>query len=71
MFLIGLILFVQKWLIGNGPRIAPCSNAIPIYATSAIGQQVEIKAYVGVPVVRKDGSLFGTLCAIDPNEQSR
>lgn len=62
--------FCSKMVEGHGPRIAPCSNDIPIYATSAIGRQVEIKAYIGVPVVRKDGSLFGTLCAIDPNEQS-
>jgi len=62
--------FCSKMVEGDGPRIAPCSNDIPIYATSAIGRQVEIKAYIGVPVVRKDGSLFGTLCAIDSKEQS-
>ena len=62
--------FCFEMIKGNGPRVAPCSNNIPVYANSAIAQQVEIRAYIGVPVLRKDGSLFGTLCAIDQEEQS-
>lgn len=62
--------FCSKMVKGDGPRVAPRSNEIPVYASSEIGRQVEIKAYIGVPVVRKDGSLFGTLCAIDKEEQS-
>ena len=31
---------------------------------------MEIKAYIGQPLTKEDGSLFGTLCAIDPKPQS-
>ncbi len=54
---------------GLGPRIAPRSREIPAYAAAPISQQVAIGAYVGVPISKADGSLFGTLCAIDPAEQ--
>ncbi|MDO9467106.1 MAG: hypothetical protein Q7J36_07375 [Thiobacillus sp.] len=54
-----------------GPRIAPRANEIPAYAIAPIGQKVEIGAYIGVPLTRHDGSLFGTLCAIDPTPQNK
>jgi len=54
---------------GNGPRVAPNSDAVPAYARAAIGQQVPIKAYIGVPLLDAQGALFGTLCAIDPLPQ--
>ncbi|QEG20930.1 sensor domain-containing diguanylate cyclase [Mariniblastus fucicola] len=62
--------FCSRMVEGNGPRIAPCSDSIPAYATAPIGKQVSIGAYVGVPLEREDGSLFGTLCAIDPEPVS-
>src|SRR5207249_2810629 len=40
-----------------------------VYAAAPISQQIPIGAYIGVPVARRDGSLFGTLCAIDPTPQ--
>ncbi|TVT49823.1 MAG: sensor domain-containing diguanylate cyclase [Denitromonas halophila] len=61
--------FCSEMVKGNGPRIAPQSDTIPAYTTAPIGQQVEIKAYIGLPLTRADGSLFGTLCAIDPAYQ--
>lgn len=62
--------FCSEMVKGNGPRVAPDSNFVPAYAAAPIGRQVEIKAYVGVPLLQADGSLFGTLCAIDPARQS-
>ncbi len=62
--------FCSEMVKGNGPHIAPQSDVIPAYALAPIGRQVQIKAYAGVPIVLKDGSLFGTLCAIDPVPQS-
>lgn len=53
-----------------GPRVAPRSADVPRYAEAPIGRQVPIGAYVGVPLVRAEGTLFGTLCAIDPAPQS-
>lgn len=61
--------FCSEMVKGNGPRIAPRSSDIPAYAAAPIGSQVKIKAYVGLPIVRADGSLFGTLCAIHPTTQ--
>ena len=61
--------FCSQMVRGLGPCIAPKSGLIPAYASAPIGEQVDIGAYVGVPLSDADGSLFGTLCAIDPNEQ--
>jgi diguanylate cyclase (GGDEF)-like protein len=61
--------FCSRMIQGEGPRIAPCSDEVAAYAEAPIGQQVKIGAYVGVPLVNENGSLFGTLCAIDPAPQ--
>jgi diguanylate cyclase (GGDEF)-like protein len=61
--------FCSRMVRGLGPRIAPISAQIAAYAKAPIGRQVDIGAYVGVPLRRPDGSLFGTLCAIDPDPQ--
>ena len=63
--------FCSQMVKGDGPRIAPRSDDIPAYAAAAIGRQVQIKAYVGLPLLHADGSVFGTLCAIDPKAQPR
>lgn len=62
--------FCSQMVQGRGPRVAPCAQAIATYAAAPIGQQVPIGAYIGVPLMMADGSLFGTLCAIDPQPQS-
>ncbi|WP_151638412.1 GAF domain-containing protein [Noviherbaspirillum aerium] len=59
--------FCSHMVKGAGPRIAPNSDLIPAYATAPIGRQVHIKAYIGIPLLHDDGSLFGTLCAIHPS----
>ena len=61
--------FCSEMVKGNGPRIAPSSDLVPAYAAAPIGRQVKIKAYIGLPLVHADGSLFGTLCAIHPTAQ--
>ncbi len=63
--------FCSRMVQGKGPCIAPDSNRIPAYAAAPIGQQVSIAAYVGLPLTKPDGTLFGTLCAIDPKVQSQ
>lgn len=59
--------FCSRMVEGQGPRIAPCSDEVPAYASAPIGQQVPIGAYVGVPLTRSSNEVFGTLCAIDPD----
>ncbi len=61
--------FCSEMVKGNGPRIAPDSEAVPAYAAAPVGRHVPIKAYIGVPLTHADGRLFGTLCAIDPARQ--
>ena len=61
--------FCSEMVNGNGPRIAPDSDHVPAYASAPIGRYVPIKAYIGVPLLLDDGTLFGTLCAIDPARQ--
>ena len=61
--------FCSEMVKGNGPRIAPNSDTVPVYAAAPIGRQVAIKAYIGMPLLNKEGKLFGTLCAIDPLPQ--
>ena len=61
--------FCSRMVQGLGPRIAPCSAIVPAYASAPIGQQVPIGAYIGLPLTNFDGTLFGTLCAIDPSPQ--
>lgn len=62
--------FCSRMVEGLGPRVAPRSDLIDVYRNAPIAAQVKIGAYVGVPLTKEDGSLFGTLCAIDPNPQS-
>ena len=61
--------FCSRMVAKQGPRIAPSSDDVPAYAEAPIGRQVKIGAYIGLPLSREDGDLFGTLCAIDPKPQ--
>jgi signal transduction histidine kinase len=38
----------------------------PVYATHHTPLQYGFQSYISVPIVLKDGTFFGTLCAIDP-----
>lgn len=61
--------YCYRMVRGEGPSVAPNASEVPLYVKAGINQQVEIGAYIGVPVCRDDGSLFGTLCAIHPSPQ--
>lgn len=61
--------FCSRMTRDEGPRFAPDSNQVGAYATAPMASQLSIAAYFGVPIEREDGSLFGTLCAIDPSPQ--
>jgi diguanylate cyclase (GGDEF)-like protein len=61
--------FCYRMVNGLGPNIAPDVNRIPAYVDAPIGRQLPIAAYIGLPLTGIDGSLFGTLCAIDPLPQ--
>ncbi|MCK4107891.1 sensor domain-containing diguanylate cyclase [Acinetobacter radioresistens] len=59
--------FCSHMVMGKTPKIAPRSKEVPLYASAPINKQVEIETYIGEPLVNEDGSVFGTLCAIDPS----
>jgi diguanylate cyclase len=61
--------FCSRMVEGKGPRVAPRSREVPAYAAAPVAQMVPIEAYIGVPLTWQDGSLFGTLCAIDPQQK--
>lgn len=61
--------FCSAMVRGEGPRIAPDSQQVPAYAAAPIARALPIRSYVGAPLKRADGSLFGTLCAVDPKVQ--
>ncbi|QNK80380.1 sensor domain-containing diguanylate cyclase [Nakamurella sp. PAMC28650] len=60
----------QHMLTGDGPQIAPDVEQVPVYATAGVRQNLEIGAYVGLPLVQADGEIFGTLCGLNPSAKS-
>lgn len=61
--------FCSRMVQGHGPQCAPEAKQVPAYVEAPIAGQVPIGAYIGVPIYLTEGSLFGTLCAIDPLPQ--
>jgi diguanylate cyclase (GGDEF)-like protein len=59
----------SRMVEGSGPNIAPDVMKEAAYAAAPVSKKMEIGAYVGVPLRRANGTLFGTLCAIDPEPQ--
>lgn len=56
--------FCRQMAAGSAPRLATVTAAVPAYSTLRKGPIRDVAAYVGVPLVRPDGSLFGSLCGI-------
>ncbi|MCS3904289.1 diguanylate cyclase (GGDEF)-like protein [Methylohalomonas lacus] len=61
--------FCYHMVAGRGPSIAPDASRVEVYSNSPIARTIRIGAYIGVPIMRTDGTLFGTLCGIDPEPQ--
>lgn len=51
---------------GVAPEIAGDAMAVPRYASAGVARRMPIGAFVGLPIRRPDGTLFGTLCGLDP-----
>jgi hypothetical protein len=56
--------FCRQMIEGNAPRLATVTAAVPAYASRTTGPLRDVAAYVGVPLLRADGTLFGTLCGV-------
>jgi diguanylate cyclase (GGDEF)-like protein len=59
----------SQMVSGAAPRTAPDVAQVPEYAALACMSPLSLGAYVGTPIVRPDGELFGTVCGIDPDPQ--
>lgn len=59
----------QFSISGEAPAIAPDAMAVPHYAGAGMARAVPIGAFVGIPIRRRDGAAFGTICGIDPAVQ--
>ena len=62
--------FCYHMVQGKAPKIAPNTGEIEAYANAKINQLLEIRAYIGVPLLHEDGSVFGSICAIDTETHS-
>jgi diguanylate cyclase (GGDEF)-like protein len=54
---------------GTTPRIAPDAQAVPAYASAGVNAAAPIAAYAGAPIAEPDGTLFGAICGIDPEQR--
>lgn len=63
--------FCRKMVIGAGPRVATVTAATPVYAGLLTGSAERVAAYLGVPLVTRAGTVFGTLCGISSRAQPR
>jgi GAF domain-containing protein len=56
--------FCRQMIEGNAPRLATVTAAVPAYANRTDGLLRDVAAYVGIPLVNPDMTLFGTLCGV-------
>lgn len=62
--------FCYHMVQGKTPKIAPSADDIVLYAAAPINQNLLIKSYIGQALLNEDGSVFGTICAIDTEVKS-
>ncbi len=56
--------FCRQMIEGNAPRLATVTAAVPAYAIRSSGPMGDVAAYVGIPLVTPELTLFGTLCGV-------
>ena len=61
--------FCSHMVRGEAPMCAPESHLVAAYRDAEISRDIPIGSYIGLPLTRSDGALFGTLCAVDPDVQ--
>ena len=59
----------RQVLEGRAPRVAPDAQAVPVYGDLELVRQWRVGAYLSAPVSLDGGTLFGTVCALDPRPQ--
>jgi diguanylate cyclase len=61
--------YCRRMVAGQGPRVAPRVRDVPAYVEAPASASWKLGAYVGVPLLSEDGTLFGTICGLAVNEQ--
>jgi diguanylate cyclase (GGDEF)-like protein len=61
--------FCRFMAAGEAPQVAPRAQEVAPYRGAGVNQLLRIEAYVGAPIREADGTLFGTICGLDPVEQ--
>jgi len=61
----------RQVLLGHAPRVALDVQTVPAYRELALVQQWRIGAYLSSPLTLDGTSLYGTVCAVDPLDQTR
>jgi diguanylate cyclase (GGDEF)-like protein len=56
-----------RMFAGDAPQAAPDVLSEPRYRDAPLLKYAPVRAYIGVPLTRADGSLYGTLCGFDPS----
>ena len=56
-------------MVDGLPHVNPDVRAVPAYAAAPIMRALEVGSYIGMPINRSNGELFGTICGIDPRVQ--
>ncbi|MCW2695845.1 MAG: putative sensor protein [Modestobacter sp.] len=63
--------FCRRMIVGAGPRVSTVTAATPAYANLLTGHAERVAAYVGVPLMTRDDTVFGTLCGVSRRAQPR
>ena len=63
--------FCHKMVSGEGPRVSTVTAATPAYAQMLTHHFDRVAAYLGVPLVARDGTVYGTLCGVSTRAQPR
>ncbi|TDH61350.1 GAF domain-containing sensor histidine kinase [Dankookia rubra] len=48
------------------PIVIDHASRDPVYASHPVPRRYGFESYISVPIIRRDGSVFGTICALDP-----
>lgn len=54
--------FCSRMVSGRGPRVASVTAAVPDYAGLTFGPATRVSSYLGVPLLRGDAAVYGTVC---------
>lgn len=58
--------YCSRMVRREAPRYAPDAGLIASYRAAGINETLKIGCYIGQPLHSFDGTLLGTLCAVDP-----